>query len=248
MTPRRRSAREAQRERIPLLSSLMCGAPGPGRGRTALGDLALEHAVPWRPGRRSAREPHGRRAEAAGGAEGIAASQQIRHAATVAALRAGAELLRCLRCAFLPYAVKGCVNLYERVLADPTRERAPWRRRGEASPSGARLRLGSGLVPDRAPEGAARQAHRALRDGDAREREALRRRAALSAPQLRDPRRERLPRPHRARGVRRPRREPRGLHDGLRDARALRLRVHRHVLRDAHRRGRHAHAAADRRS
>ena len=49
--------------------------------------------------------------------------------------------------------------------------------------------------------------------------------------------RARLPRPDRARGVRRARREPRGVHDGLRDARALRLRVHRHVLRHAHRRG-----------
>ena len=41
------------------------------------------------------------------------------------------------------------------------------------------------------------QADRALRAGDAREREALRRRAALPAPQLRDPRRERLPGAHR---------------------------------------------------
>ena len=41
----------------------------------------------------------------------------------------------------------------------------------------------------------------------------------------------------RPRGVRRPRREPRRLLDGLRDDRALRLRVDGHVLRDAHRRG-----------
>ena len=110
---------------------------------------------------------------------------------------------------------------------------------------GPRLRLGPGLAPDRAPEGAAREAHRALRAGDAREREALRRRAALPAPQLRDPGRARLPGAHRAGGVRRPRREPRGLRDGLRDARPLRLRLDRHVLRDAHRRGRDDHAAPD---
>ena len=108
---------------------------------------------------------------------------------------------------------------------------------------GTRLRLGPGLVPDRAPEGAASEADRALRAGDAREREALRRRAALPAPQLRDPRRERLPRADGARGVRRARREPRRLHDGLRDARPLRLRVDGHVLRDAHGRGRDDHAA-----
>ena len=55
--------------------------------------------------------------------------------------------------------------------------------------------------------------------------------------------RERLPRAHRARGVRRARREPRRVHDGLRDARPLRLRLHGHVLRHAHRRGRDDHAA-----
>ena len=113
---------------------------------------------------------------------------------------------------------------------------------------GAGLRLGPRLGPDRAPEGAAREADRALRERDAREREALRRRAALPAPQPRDPRRARLPRPHRARGVRRPRREPRRLLDGLRDARPLRLRLDRHVLRDAHRRGGDDHAAPDRRA
>ena len=107
---------------------------------------------------------------------------------------------------------------------------------------GPRLRLGPGLVPDRAPEGAAREADRALRAGDAREREALGRRAALPAPQLRDPRRERLPRADRPRGVRRARREPRRLHDGLRDARPLRLRVDGHVLRHAHGGGGHDHA------
>ena len=80
---------------------------------------------------------------------------------------------------------------------------------------------------------------------DARQREALGRRAALPAAQLRDPRRERLPLADRARGVRRARREPRGLHDGLRDARALRLRLHGHVLRHAHGRGGDDHAAAD---
>ena len=117
----------------------------------------------------------------------------------------------------------------------PTRERTNGGEDvGRRALLGTRLRVGSGLVPDRAPEGAARQADRALRAGDARQREALRRRAALPAPQLRDPRRERLPRAHRARGVRRARREPRGLHDGLRDARPLRLRVDGHVLRHAH--------------
>ena len=40
--------------------------------------------------------------------------------------------------------------------------------------------------------------------------------------------------PDRSRGVRRPRREPRGLRHGLRDARPLRLCLDRHVLRDAH--------------
>ncbi len=113
---------------------------------------------------------------------------------------------------------------------------------------GTGLRLGSGLGPDRAPEGAAREADRALREGDARERQALRRRAALPAPQLRDPGRERLPQPDRPRGVRRPGREPRRVRDGLRDARPLRLRVDRDVLRDAHRRGRDDHAAPDRRA
>ena len=40
--------------------------------------------------------------------------------------------------------------------------------------------------------------------------------------------------PDGAGGIRRPRREPRGLHDGVRDARPLRLRLHRDVLRHAH--------------
>ena len=110
---------------------------------------------------------------------------------------------------------------------------------------GARLRVGPGLVSHRAAAGAARQAHRPLRGRDAREREALRRRAPVPAAQLRDPRRERLPRADRPRGVRRPRREPRGVHHGLRDARPLRLRVDRHVLRHARRRGGHDHAAPD---
>ena len=134
-----------------------------------------------------------------------------------------------------------CTSLYD---GAPTREGTNggedvgWR-----ALLGTRLRVGSGLVPHRAPEGAAREADRALRAGDAREREALRRRAALPAPQLRDPRRERLPRADRARGVRRARREPRRLHDGLRDARPLRLRVDGHVLRHAHGRGGDDHAA-----
>ena len=100
-----------------------------------------------------------------------------------------------------------------------------------------------GLGPDRPPEGAARDADRALREGDAREREALRRRAAVPAPQPRAARRARLPRAHRARGVRRPRREPRRLRDDVRDDRALRLRLDRDVLRHAHRRGQRDHAA-----
>ena len=54
------------------------------------------------------------------------------------------------------------------------------------------------------------------------------------APQPRAARRARLPRADRARGVRRPRREPRRLRDDLRDDRALRLRVDGDVLRDAH--------------
>ena len=90
----------------------------------------------------------------------------------------------------------------------------------------------------------------AVRAGDAREREALRRRAALSPPQPRAARRARLPRADGARGVRRPRREPRRLRDDLRDDRALRLRVDGDVLRHAHgrRAGDHAppHARADR--
>ncbi len=52
--------------------------------------------------------------------------------------------------------------------------------------------------------------------------------------------------PDRARGVRRHGREPRRLLDGLRDARPLRLRLDRDVLRDAHRRGGDDHAAPDR--
>ena len=110
---------------------------------------------------------------------------------------------------------------------------------------GTRLRLGPGLAPDRAPEGAPGQADRAVREGDAGQREALGRRAALPEPQLRDPGRERVHVAHRAGGVRRAGREPRGVRDGVRDAGPLRLRLHRHVLRDAHQRGGHAHAAPD---
>ena len=110
---------------------------------------------------------------------------------------------------------------------------------------GPRLRLGSRLGPHRPPEGASRDADLALRDGDARERKALRRRAAVPAPQPRAPRRARLPRADRARGVRRPRREPRRLCDDVRDDRPLRLRLHGDVLRDAHGRRAGAHAATD---
>ena len=110
---------------------------------------------------------------------------------------------------------------------------------------GARVRVGPGLVLHRPAEGAAREADRALRAGAPREREALRRRAALPAPQPRAARRARLPRAHGARGVRRPGREPRRLLDGLRDDRPLRLRVHGHVLRHARRRGQRDHAQAD---
>ena len=105
--------------------------------------------------------------------------------------------------------------------------------------------MGSRLGPDRPPEGAARDAHRALREGDAREREALRRRAPVPAPQPRAARRARLPRAHRARGVRRPRREPRRLLDDVRDDRALRVRIDGDVLRHAHRRGQHDHVPPD---
>ena len=71
---------------------------------------------------------------------------------------------------------------------------------------------------------------------------------AVPAAQPRAARRARLPRAHRARGVRRPRREPRRLRDDVRDDRALRLRVDGHVLRHAHRRGAGDHAAPDRRA
>ena len=121
---------------------------------------------------------------------------------------------------------------------------------GRRAVLGARLRVGSRLGLDRPPEGAPRDAHRALREGDAREREALGRRAAVPAPQPRAARRARLPRAHRPRGVRRPRREPRRLRDDVRDDRALRLRVDGDVLRHAHRRGQRdhvpPHAGADR--
>ena len=121
---------------------------------------------------------------------------------------------------------------------------------GSRAVLGSRLRLGPGLGPDRPPEGAPLDADRAVRAGDAREREALRRRAALSPPQPRAARRARLPRADRAGGVRRPRREPRRLRDDLRDDRPLRLRLDGDVLRDAHgrRAGDHAppHARADR--
>ena len=110
---------------------------------------------------------------------------------------------------------------------------------------GARLRMGSRLGLDRPPEGAARDAHRAVREGDAREREALGRRAPVPAPQPRAARRARLPRADRARGVRRPRREPRRLRDDVRDDRALRLRIDRDVLRHAHRGGEHDHVPPD---
>ena len=113
---------------------------------------------------------------------------------------------------------------------------------------GPELRLGSRLGPDRAPAGAARDADRAVRAGDARQRQALRRRAALPAAQPRAARRARVPRAHGARGVRRAGREPRRLRHDLRDDRALRLRLDRHVLRHAHRRGQHDHAAPDRRA
>ena len=113
---------------------------------------------------------------------------------------------------------------------------------------GTRLRLGSGLGPHRPAAGAPRDADRALREGDAREREALRRRAPLPAPQPRAARRARLPRADRARGVRRPRREPRRVRDDLRDDRAVRLRLDGDVLRDAHRRRAGDHAPPDRRA
>ena len=70
---------------------------------------------------------------------------------------------------------------------------------------GTRLRLGSGLGPHRPAAGAPRDADRALREGDAREREALRRRAPVPAAQPRAARRARVPRADRARGVRRAR-------------------------------------------
>src|SRR5581483_2263949 len=113
---------------------------------------------------------------------------------------------------------------------------------GRRAVLGARIRVGPGLGLHRPPEGAARADHRALREGDAGEREALRRRAAVPAPESRAPRRARLPRADRAREVRRARREPRRVLDGVRDDRALRVRVDGDVLRDAHRRGQRDHA------
>ena len=67
-------------------------------------------------------------------------------------------------------------------------------------------------------------------------------------PQPRDPRRARVPRADGARGVRGPRREPRRLLHGVRDDRALRLRVDRDVLRDAHGGGERDHVARDARA
>ncbi len=113
---------------------------------------------------------------------------------------------------------------------------------------GTRLRLGSGLGPHRPAAGASRDADRALREGDAREREALRRRAPVPAAQPRAARRARLPGADRARGVRRPRREPRRVLDDVRDDRPVRLRVDGDVLRDARRRGAGDHAPPDARA
>ena len=110
---------------------------------------------------------------------------------------------------------------------------------------GTRLRLGSGLGLHRQAEGAPRHPDRALREGAARERQALRRRAHVPPPQPRAPRRARVPGAHGAGGVRRPGRGPRRLLDGLRDDRALRLRLHGDVLRDAHRRRERDHAPRD---
>ena len=117
-----------------------------------------------------------------------------------------------------------------------------------ASPSGDWARVGPGLGAHRPPEGAARRPDRALPHDVAREREELRRRAPLPAPQLRAAGRARLPRADRAQGVRRPGREPRRLLDGVRDDGPLRLRLDRHVLRHAHGGGRDDHAAADARA
>ena len=68
------------------------------------------------------------------------------------------------------------------------------------------------------------------------------------APQPRAARRARLPRADGARGVRRPRREPRRLRDDLRDDRALRLRLDGDVLRHAHGRRAGDHAPPDARA
>src|SRR5579884_286531 len=114
---------------------------------------------------------------------------------------------------------------------------------GRRAVLGARVRVGPRLGLYRPPEGAARDVDRAVREGAAREREAVRRRAAVPAAQPRAARRARLPRADRPRGVRRAGREPRRVLDGVRDDRALRLCVDRDVLRDARRRGERDHAA-----
>ena len=111
---------------------------------------------------------------------------------------------------------------------------------------GTGLRVGPGVGAHRPPEGASRHSHRAVREGDARQRQDLRRRAQVSAAQPRVARRARVPRAHGADRVRRPRPGPRRLRDDVRDDRALRLRLDRDVLRDAHGRGQHDHAPAHR--
>src|SRR5260221_413275 len=95
----------------------------------------------------------------------------------------------------------------------------------------------------RPAQGAPRQADRPVPAGDARQRQAIRRRAEVPAPEPGTARRARIPRADRSRGVRRPRREPRRVLDGVRDHRQVRLRVHGHVLRHAHGRGERHHAA-----
>ncbi len=111
---------------------------------------------------------------------------------------------------------------------------------------GTWLRLGSRLDPDSEADRVARSPDRAVREGDAGEREGLGRRPGVPAQEPRAARGARLPGADRARGVRRPWPGPRRLRDDLRDDRALRLCLHGHVLRDALRRGQRDHAAPHR--
>ena len=85
------------------------------------------------------------------------------------------------------------------------------------------------------------------REGDARERQDFRRQPRVPAAESGTARRARIPGPDSPGGIRRLRRGPRRLLDGLRDDRPLRLRVHGDVLCHAYGRGQRDHAASHRR-